>query len=125
MNPEKADQAANRVKRGPHGAAFAEKLEAGAAEHLALEHLDPVDMAFDGARVPGQGQAGDDGVAVPVDAGGERVEAGQVVLPDGVEPVRQALALALGEHRGEGPDVAGERVDFGAVRADGLELELL
>ncbi|GHK05613.1 hypothetical protein SY2F82_74100 [Streptomyces sp. Y2F8-2] len=66
--------------------------EAGPAEHLALEHLDPVDMTFDDARVPGQGEAGDDGVMVSVDAGGERVEAGQVVLPDSVEPVRQALS---------------------------------
>ena len=55
-------------------------------------------MAFDSARAPGQGQAGDDGVTVAVDASGEGVEAGQVVLPDGVEPVGQALALALGEH---------------------------
>ncbi|MFB6717572.1 MULTISPECIES: hypothetical protein [unclassified Streptomyces] len=32
-----------------------------------------------------------------VDARGEGVQAGQVVLPDGVEPDRQVLALALGE----------------------------
>ena len=82
-------------------------------------------MAFDDARVPGQGEAGGDGVAVAVDASCEGVEAGQFVLPDGVEPVRQALALALGEHGGKGLDVARERVDCGAVCADGLELELL
>ena len=58
----------------------------------------------------GRVEAGYDGVAVSVDAGDEGVEAGQVVLPDGVEPVRQALALALGEHGGEGPDVPGEGV---------------
>ena len=66
-------------------------------------------MPFDDAGVPGQGEAGDDGVAV--DAGGEGVEAGQVVLPDGVEPVVQALALALGEHGREGADVPGEGVE--------------
>jgi hypothetical protein len=53
------------------------------------------------------------------------VEAGKVVLPDGVEPVRQAFALALGEHGREGPDVTGQGVEFGAACADGLELELL
>jgi hypothetical protein len=59
-------------------------------------------MPFDRARVPGQGQSGDDGVEVAVDAGGEGVEAGRVVLPD----------------------VAGKGVELGAVGADGLELEL-
>jgi hypothetical protein len=29
-----------------------------------LEHLDPVDMAFDGGRVPEQGNVGDDAAAV-------------------------------------------------------------
>ncbi|MFD8032784.1 hypothetical protein ACFV3F_29290 [Streptomyces sp. NPDC059717] len=46
------------------------------------------------------------------------------VLPDGVEPVRQAFALALGEHDREGADMPGEGVEFGTVSADGLELEL-
>lgn len=34
---------------------------------------------------------GDDGVAVTVDNGGEVVEAGQVVLADGVEPLGKNL----------------------------------
>ncbi|MGV9358664.1 hypothetical protein [Streptomyces misionensis] len=42
-------------------------------------------MAFDRARAPGQGESGDDGVEVAVDACVEGVEAGEVVLPDGVE----------------------------------------
>lgn len=64
-------------------------------------------MAFDCARAPGQRQSGGDGVDVAVDAGGESVEAGQVVLPDGVEPSRETLALAVGEHGREGPDMPG------------------
>ncbi|MFF9673613.1 hypothetical protein ACF1GS_18225 [Streptomyces eurythermus] len=44
---------------------------------------------------------------------------------DGVEPVGQALALALGEHGREGANVPGEGVKFGAVRPDSLELDLL
>ncbi|MFK0158144.1 hypothetical protein ACIQVK_39515 [Streptomyces sp. NPDC090493] len=82
-------------------------------------------MAFDDSGVPGQGEAGDDGIAVTVDAGGEGVEAGTVVRPDGVEPVRKSFDLALGEHGREGPDVAGQSVGFGAVCPDGLELNLL
>ncbi len=52
------------------------------------------------------------------------VEAGRVVLSDGVEPLWETLALAIGEHSREGPDVAGKGVELGAVGADGLELEL-
>lgn len=33
--------------------ALAEEFEARATEHLTLEHLDPVDVAFDDAGVPG------------------------------------------------------------------------
>ncbi|CUM36989.1 hypothetical protein BN2537_2943 [Streptomyces venezuelae] len=39
-------------------------MEARAPEHLTLEHLDPVDVSFDDGRIPGQGQAGDDGITV-------------------------------------------------------------
>ncbi|GAA1265703.1 hypothetical protein GCM10009646_61710 [Streptomyces aureus] len=76
-------------------------MKAGPAEHLAFEHLDPVDVAFNDAGAPGHGEAGDDCIAVTVDACGERVEAGEVVPPDGVEPLRQPFALALGEHLAE------------------------
>jgi hypothetical protein len=100
-------------------------MEAGPAEHLAFEHLDPVDVAFDDARVPGQGEAGDDRIAVAVDAGGECVEAGEVVLPDGIEPLRQPFALALGEHLAEGADVASEGVQFRAMGQHGLESKVL
>src|SRR5207248_1936293 len=37
--------------------AFAEQAEAGAAVHLALEHLDLIDGALDSAGVPVQGKA--------------------------------------------------------------------
>lgn len=38
-----------------HHHALAEELEAGAPEHLALEHRDRVDMAIDRARATGAG----------------------------------------------------------------------
>ncbi|MEU3203384.1 hypothetical protein ABZ702_05790 [Streptomyces cyaneofuscatus] len=82
------------------------------------------DMAFDCARAPGQGETGDDGITVAVDASGKGMETGQIVLPDGDEPVRKTLALALGQHDGEGADVSGERVDLRAVGTHGLEQQL-
>lgn len=42
---------------------FTKELEAGAAEHLALDCLDPVGMAFDGTRAPVQREAGDHSLA--------------------------------------------------------------
>ncbi|MGA5220595.1 hypothetical protein ACPCAE_31605 [Streptomyces cinereoruber] len=69
---------------------------------------------------PGQGEPGDDCIAVTVGASGERMEAGKVVSPDGIEPLRQPFAPALGEHLAEGTDVAGESVEFRAVDPNGL-----
>ncbi|GGV97259.1 hypothetical protein GCM10015535_68310 [Streptomyces gelaticus] len=45
---------------------LAEQCEARPTEHPALEHLDPVDVSFDDAGVPGQGETRDDRVAVSV-----------------------------------------------------------
>ncbi|MFG2234276.1 hypothetical protein ACGFNX_30505 [Streptomyces sp. NPDC048723] len=84
-----------------------------------------MDVSFDDAGVPGQGQPGDDGVAVTFDARGEGVEAGEVVAPDSVQPLRQPFPLVLGEHLGEGPDVSGEGVEFEAVDQDGLEAKVV
>ncbi|MFD0344835.1 hypothetical protein ACFVH0_40270 [Streptomyces sp. NPDC127117] len=53
------------------------------------------------------------------------MEAGEVVSPDGIEPLRQPFALALGEHLAEGADVAGEGVQLRAVDQNGLEAEML
>ncbi|WP_437074882.1 hypothetical protein [Streptomyces sp. enrichment culture] len=92
-----------------------------ARRELALEHLDLVDVASDDARVPGRGETGDDGIAVTVDAHGEGVQAGEVVLPNGVDPLLQPFALELGEHLAEGPGVNGEGIEFGAVDQDSLE----
>ncbi|MFF8444896.1 TetR/AcrR family transcriptional regulator [Streptomyces californicus] len=76
-------------------------------------------------ELQGGGETGDDGIAVAVDAGGKGMETGQIVLPDGDEPVRKTFALALGQHDGEGADVSGERVGLGAVGAHGFEQQLL
>lgn len=74
---------------------FLRRAKAGPAENLAFEHLDPVGVSFDDAGVPGQGEPGNDGITVTFDACGQGVEAGEVVAPDGVEPLRKAFALAV------------------------------
>src|SRR5712691_9381695 len=44
--------------------AAVEEIEVGPAEHLALQHFQPVDMALDGTVAPGQRHPGFDGVIV-------------------------------------------------------------
>ncbi|WP_326634518.1 MULTISPECIES: hypothetical protein [unclassified Streptomyces] len=78
-------------------------------------------MPFDDARVLWQREAGDDGVAVVVDACGEGMKAGQVVPANGVEPLRESFALAFGEHLSEESDVSGEGVELEAVGQDSCE----
>ncbi|GAA2456278.1 hypothetical protein GCM10010433_68220 [Streptomyces pulveraceus] len=53
------------------------------------------------------------------------MEAGEVVSPDGLDPLRQPLALALGEHVATGADVACEGVLFRVVDRNGLESKAL
>ncbi|MGW6202192.1 hypothetical protein ACWF9B_00845 [Streptomyces sp. NPDC055089] len=73
------------VRSGGKQYPLAQEVEVSASIHLPLDHFDAVDVAFDCARTPGQGETGDDGIAVAVDAGGKSVETGQIILPDGEE----------------------------------------
>ncbi|MFF8381575.1 IS110 family transposase [Streptomyces sp. NPDC015661] len=81
-------------------------------------------MSFDRARAPGQGPSGGHGVEVAIDAGSEGVKAGQVVLTDGVEPVREDWARSFGVLRRAGVECTGS---YGAaltrhLRAEGIEV---
>ncbi len=104
---------------------FAEQRQPGPAEHLSLDHFDVVDAAFDGSGVPAAGQALGDGVEVLFEAFGEGRYAGQSGGPGAADPLREVLAGELGEHRGEGADMGGGGLEFGAAFQQGLELGLL
>src|SRR5947209_10535631 len=84
--------------------AFSEQVQAGAAEHLAFEHLEPVDVALDRPGAVGQGQAVADGVEVAAQVGGECCQRRQGVVLDGGDPRIEPVAVAAGHHGGEGPD---------------------
>src|SRR5205823_5535511 len=99
--------------------AFSEQVEAGAAEHLAFEHFEPVDVALHWAGAVGQGQAVADGVEVAAQVAGECCQRRQGVVFDVSDPGVEAVAVAAGHHRGEGPDVAGEPVEVWVAVADG------
>jgi hypothetical protein len=51
--------------------ALAQQVGFRSSVHLSFDHLDAVDVAFDGAGSPGQGEAGGDGGPVLAQAGGE------------------------------------------------------
>ncbi|MEU5499750.1 hypothetical protein [Streptomyces griseofuscus] len=76
---------------------------------------DPVDVAFDDAGAPRQGQARCDGGEIAFEAVGEGVEAGQVVGADRLDPLWEPVALEFGDHPPGRADVTGERVQFRAV----------
>ncbi|OSP23528.1 hypothetical protein B7767_44060 [Streptomyces sp. 13-12-16] len=57
--------------------ALAEEFEACAAGHLALEHLDPVDMAFDDPGVPRLRESGSDGVEAALQVPAKRWRLGR------------------------------------------------
>jgi hypothetical protein len=67
--------------------AFAKEIEAGPAEHLPLQHLQPVDVALDGAGTVGKGKSVADGVEVAAEVAGEAREWGEGVSFDLGDPV--------------------------------------
>ena len=105
--------------------ALAEEQEPGAAEHLALDHLDVVDASLDRAGAPVHGQAVGDGVEVLLQALGEGGDAGQAGVAGGGHPLREVLAGQLGDHGGERADLVRCGLEFGAAVQDGLEAGFL
>lgn len=113
---------------GPSGGqqdSFPQETEASPTVHLALDHFDSIDVALNYAGAPGQCEAGGDGGEISFEAVDEGVEAWQVVGADGLDPLRELLALELGEHLPERADVPGKGLQFGAAGQDGLEFQAL
>lgn len=97
----------------------AEEIEAGAAEHLALEHLQVSDSALHGSGDAFECQAVGDGVQVAAYAGGEVAQCGEIVGLDGLKPGRELLAASAGHDGGEGADVLVEPVEVFAAGEPG------
>src|SRR5207249_4643379 len=87
--------------------AFSQQFQAGAAEHLAFEHLEPVDVALNRPGAVGQNQAVADGAEVAAQVVGEGSQRRQDVVFDGGDPRVETIAMAANHHRGECPDMAG------------------
>src|SRR5215475_10349884 len=89
--------------------AAAEQVGAGASVHLLFEHLDAVDVAFDGAGAPGEAEPAGDGVLVGAQPGDEGAERGLAGGEGGVHPrLEQLAAAALVHDAGEGADASGD-----------------
>jgi len=86
---------------------------------LSFEHLDAVDVAFDGAGAPGETEAVGDGVLVGAQAGDGGAECGLAGGVGGGHPRLGQLAAAALVH--DGGEVAGAGGDGGQFR-DGVRL---
>jgi hypothetical protein len=102
--------------------AFAKEIEAGAAEHLAFQHFQSVDVALDGTGAVGQGQSVADGVEVAAEVAGEARKRSQAVPFDVGDPAFEAVTVAAGRHHGELPDVECEPVEFGIALTQPVQL---
>ena len=61
--------------------ALAEQVGFRASVHLAFDHLDAVDVAFDGTGTAGDGEPGGDGGPVPAEASGEAAQMRSMARP--------------------------------------------
>src|SRR6185437_7492648 len=98
--------------------ALAEQVGFGASVHLSLDHLDAVDVAFDGAGAVGDGEPGGDGGPVLAESLAEAAQ-----LADGAGlglagPGFQALAAAVAEHVRELADQVTGSCEFLAAAGD-------
>jgi hypothetical protein len=86
--------------------ALLEQIEFGTATHLALQHLEAVDVAFDRAVTPGQGDPGFDGVIVIADPLRTPLQGHERTLrrpgQPGIQLLRLPLAHELGKVLGSG-----------------------
>ena len=62
-----------------------------------------------------------DSVDVVLQSLGERRDARQAGVAGGSDPLREVVAGEVGDHGGEGADLAGGGLEFGAAVQDGLE----
>jgi hypothetical protein len=81
--------------------ASGQQIEPRSAKHLALEQLQAVDLAFDGALTPGQGHGGLDGGPVGPKPFGKASERGEGALGGTHEPRFELGRLALADEGGE------------------------
>ena len=81
--------------------AAVEEIEVGPAKHLALEHLEAIDMALDRAIGPGHGHTRFDGVIVLVEPFGKALQGLQRTGGSPLQPRIEALGLALAYQGGK------------------------
>jgi hypothetical protein len=98
--------------------ALAEQVGFRASVHLPFDHLDAVDVAFDGTGTVGDGEPGGDGGPVPAKPSGEAAQlTDRAGLGLGGSRLK-ALAAAVAEHVRELADQVTGGVQFGAAAGD-------
>lgn len=107
--------------------AVAEEGEACASVHLSFDQLRFGVHSFCTSIVEWSSECGVDGVAVELEAAGERVDIGQVFGSGLVDPAGQALIVAgsRGQKGGEVADEGGEGGHLGTGAGRGVDAFLL
>ncbi len=98
--------------------ALAEQVGFRASVHLSFDHLDAVDVAFDGAGAVGDGEPGGDGGPVLAESFGEAAQLADRAGLGLAGPGFQVLAAAVAEHVREVADQVAGRFELRAAGGD-------
>ena len=93
----------------------AQEIEAGAAEHLALERLEARDVPLGLAVAPREGERRVDGGQVPAQVAGKAAELVGAGAQRGHEPRSERRVVPFAD---EAAELLGERVRGGGLRVD-------
>jgi hypothetical protein len=96
--------------------ASGEQIEPRSAIHMPFQHLQPIDVPFDGALTPGQRDGGLDGGQVRPESSGEAPEGREGALGGAHQPWFKACGLALADEGGEVPRQCHRLRQFGHLR---------
>jgi hypothetical protein len=77
----------------------AQQVELGAPKHLALEHLQAVDVAFDWAIAPRQPETGFDGLVVRAEPHSKALQGCYTTGDGSCQPLIEPVGLALAHDR--------------------------
>lgn len=95
------NQSISKRCSGREEEASGRQIELGSTKHLALEHLEAVDVPFDRPRTPGQRDGGMDGSIVRAEASGKTPDGREGAGGRACHPWCKVRGLALADEGGE------------------------
>ncbi len=93
--------AMSKRRSGRQEEASSQQIEPGPAIHVPFQHLQPINLPFDRALTPGQGDGGLDGAVIRTKSSGKTPEGRQGALGGTCQPRVELGRLALTDEGGE------------------------